>query len=241
MGQATQQRAVKVESIGKSALAAALGWSRPTLDQRLATDSHFPVVERGDRGGGWAFDLSKVRAYLAGPPVLSRGPAWYVVVAVSGQERLARVHLERQGFEVYLPMRLHLDRNGDLVAKPFLPRHMFVRMDLLATLWRPIISTIGVRKILLSGDHPMWIDDKLIDRMKDQEEGGFIKVGDRDNAPIACRFDPGQKVRVKSGPFEKLEGAFFEPIDENRVAILLSICGRDSRVILDPEQLTEST
>lgn len=51
--------------IGKAALCEALGWTRPKLDRRLDSDEKFPIAQRGTRAGGWAFDLSAVRAYLA--------------------------------------------------------------------------------------------------------------------------------------------------------------------------------
>lgn len=52
--------------IGKAALCEALGWTRPKLDRRLDSDENFPIAQRGTRAGGWAFDLSAVRAYLGG-------------------------------------------------------------------------------------------------------------------------------------------------------------------------------
>ena len=59
---------VTPEPIGKAALCAALGWTRPRLDRRLDSDGNFPVAKRGTRAGGWEFDLAAVRAYLAGEP-----------------------------------------------------------------------------------------------------------------------------------------------------------------------------
>lgn len=53
-------------AIGKKELALALGWSRPKLDRRLSVDPNFPVETRGDQAGGWAFNLSRVTAYLQG-------------------------------------------------------------------------------------------------------------------------------------------------------------------------------
>ncbi|MBR8234614.1 hypothetical protein K6W26_23090 [Burkholderia sp. AU42008] len=61
---------VTPEPIGKAALCAALGWTRPRLDRRLDGDGNFPVAKRGTRAGGWEFDLVAVRAYLAGEPTI---------------------------------------------------------------------------------------------------------------------------------------------------------------------------
>jgi transcriptional antiterminator RfaH len=167
------------------------------------------------------------------------GPAWYVVCAQAGRERTAREHLERQRYEVYLPMRLHLDRKGELVARPFFPRFMFVRLDLLAQPWRPILSTVGVRSMMMSGDHPMWIKAKHIDRLKAQEEGGFIKLCERPQ--MVERFKEGQAVRLSGFGLDMLEATFSEPVDEARVAILVSLFGRDSRVVVDRDQITQCT
>jgi hypothetical protein len=68
----------------------------------------------------------------------SEKKAWIVVSCRQGQEVRARVELERQGFEVYLPMRLVSIRrpgrqaNGarDLLARPFLPGYLFCRVGL---------------------------------------------------------------------------------------------------------------
>jgi len=63
------------QHVGKSALCRLLGWSRPTLDLRLETDSRFPVLQRGVRGGGWRFDAAAVLAYLSGDREGVHGPA----------------------------------------------------------------------------------------------------------------------------------------------------------------------
>jgi phage terminase Nu1 subunit (DNA packaging protein) len=50
--------------VGKKQLCEILGWSRPTLDSRIARDRLFPVVSHGGKGGGWEFDVATVKAYL---------------------------------------------------------------------------------------------------------------------------------------------------------------------------------
>lgn len=61
--------------VGKKELCAALNWARTRLDRRLNSDSAFPVVTRGDRSGGWQFDLGAVLAYLDAPKPASRAAA----------------------------------------------------------------------------------------------------------------------------------------------------------------------
>jgi phage terminase Nu1 subunit (DNA packaging protein) len=74
----TPPRYTPAATIGKAALAEALGWTRPKLDRRLESDARFPVVTRGTKAGGWEFDLAAVRTYLdpeappASPPRSAR-------------------------------------------------------------------------------------------------------------------------------------------------------------------------
>lgn len=56
------------QALSKTGLCTLLGWTRPTLDLRLATDPAFPVLKAGSKGGGWKFDGPAVVAYLAGAP-----------------------------------------------------------------------------------------------------------------------------------------------------------------------------
>ncbi|QTO19586.1 hypothetical protein [Burkholderia seminalis] len=52
------------EIVGKKALCARLGWSRPALDRRLQRDASFPVLHCGKQGEPWRFDLPAVIAHL---------------------------------------------------------------------------------------------------------------------------------------------------------------------------------
>lgn len=61
-------------TIGKAALCAALGWTRPRLDRRLESDGSFPVAKRGTRAGGWEFDLAVVLTYLGIEPSVAAHP-----------------------------------------------------------------------------------------------------------------------------------------------------------------------
>lgn len=50
--------------VGKKALCAHLGWSRPALDRRLRWDKNFPLLHCGKPGEAWRFDLHAVVAHV---------------------------------------------------------------------------------------------------------------------------------------------------------------------------------
>lgn len=171
----------------------------------------------------------------------TQGPlVWVVVVSKPGQERRAARELQQQAaefgeaFEVYLPMKLSMNRRRELVASPFFPRYLFARMDLRLSSWKKIWATYGVSGLLGgSADRPFGLADWVIERLRAQEDAGFIRMGLEADA-AACGFGGGDMVRVAGGV---LEGVFLERVDEKRAAILVSLLGRDSRVTVDLAKL----
>ena len=158
---------------------------------------------------------------------------WVVVVTKPGQERRARRELDQQGFETYLPMRLTTNRRTqELVAMPFFPRYMFAKVSLEIGAWKKIWYTVGVHGLLGCADRPIGVKDVLVDRIRAQEEAGYIKIGLEAEGP---RFERGEKV-VTLDEFG-FEGVFHERVDEKRALILVSFLGRDSRFTVDLRKL----
>lgn len=75
-------KAEQAEVFGKAELCARLGWSRPRLDRRLESDANFPVMKRGNRQGGWEFDIDAIVAYLDGAVLEQKAAAVPAPVAV---------------------------------------------------------------------------------------------------------------------------------------------------------------
>lgn len=175
-----------------------------------------------------------VAAAKPAAPVLTvvepvRAPRWHVVMTKPQAERVAKQHLENQGFEVYLPwaMSEETDRFGHpkLSVRPLFARYLFVRFDPTFDRWRCIFSTIGVDKMLMAGERPAYFPDRDLDVIRLREENGFIKLGAEAEA---CRFERGQAVRVV-GAKADIDAVFLEPVDRNRAAILVTLLGRESR------------
>jgi transcriptional antiterminator RfaH len=156
---------------------------------------------------------------------------WYAVLTQPHAEAKALAHLNRQGFEGYLPRFMKRRRHAgktDYVAKALFPSYLFVTMDLGAQRWRSVNSTVGVRKLVCNGDTPATVDPRIIERLRSQQdENGFIKL---DSGP---RFAAGDTVRVTEGAFSELFGIYEGMGDSQRVAILLDLLGRKVRVNID--------
>jgi transcriptional antiterminator RfaH len=160
---------------------------------------------------------------------------WFVVQTQPRAEMKARRHLINQGFTVYLPVyrrRLRHARRNTIAMRPLFPGYLFVHLDPAQQRWRSINGTIGVRQILSGGDAPRFVPDRIIDEIRAREdESGAVKL-------LPPTFSPGQAVRLVDGPLADVSGLFEEVRDESRIVLLLSLLGRQVRVVAPAAQIT---
>jgi transcriptional antiterminator RfaH len=156
--------------------------------------------------------------------------SWYVVETHPCAEAKAEAHLRRQGFQTYLPryrkQRRHARRCEDVLA-PLFPRYLFVAMDTARQRWRAVQSTLGVTRLVTFGASPAPMRDNVITEIRSREaEDGLIRFTPQSG------FVQGEVVRVANGPLESHMGFFDSITDSERVAVLLDILGRKTRVVL---------
>ena len=167
--------------------------------------------------------------------MIPSGQQWYVVRTHPHAEGKAVAHLQRQGFEVYLPRyakRRRHARRVDIAASPLFPRYMFVAIDLLQQRWRAIRSTVGVTNLVYSGDEPAPVAGDVISRLKQREDSaGFVQLD------LAPRFSAGDAVRVVGGAFSDCLGLFESMTDSERVLVLLDLLGRKVRVTMNMDTI----
>lgn len=155
------------------------------------------------------------------------GPAkacWYVACTHAGREKLAKLRLEQQGFETYLPMRSGGVVKGVPTVRPFLAGYIFVAVDLDKPGWRAINSTIGVSRLLCVGDRPRQVPAALVEKIKAREVYGLVRLNDPAEAKATVEFKHGQKVKVSGLDIEVI----FDAVDANRTRALVSLLGSNS-------------
>jgi transcriptional antiterminator RfaH len=156
---------------------------------------------------------------------------WYVAQTHPHAEVKASWHLERQGFQTYLPRYLKKRRHArrtETVTTPLFPRYLFVAVDMTSQRWLSIRSTIGVTRMVCDGDRPAAVPVSVFEALKRREDAsGLIRL---DEKP---RFVPGDKVCVLDGAFQDCLGLYEGMSNNERVTILLDLLGRKVRVNLD--------
>lgn len=154
---------------------------------------------------------------------------WYVIHTRPHAENRALDHLERQGFHAYLPRfattRRHA-RKVETVARPLFPRYMFIDLDLQAARWRTVLSTAGVAGLVMAAGQPSPVPDGIVENIQAREDAtGLIAIGNT--------WQPGQKIRITSGPFSTVDAIFDGLDDQQRVVVLFDLMGRNIRIQLD--------
>lgn len=152
---------------------------------------------------------------------------WYVVRSQPHAERRARENLERQGFDVWLPLcrrRRRHARKMEVVLRPLFPRYLFASIDLETTPWRAMLSTFGVAGVIQGPQGPVPVPESVIEGLRARaDHEGVLELG-----PTA--YEAGTKVRITAGPLADIEGIVQARTDAERVAILLTLMGRAVRV-----------
>ncbi len=156
---------------------------------------------------------------------------WYGIRTRPNHEKTAAAILEAKGFEQYLPLyrsrRKWSDRTVE-TSLPLFPGYVFCRFD--ARFRTPIVSTPGVVSIIGFGGMPIAIPEHEIQAVENVLRSGL--------ATEPCPFiREGQRIRVKSGPLQGLEGILMEKKSECRVVVSVEMLQRSVSVEVDPDSI----
>ena len=116
-------------------------------------------------------------------------------------------------------------------TEPMFPRYLFVALDTETDNWAPIRSTIGVSNLVRFGMRPAQVPNELIALLMQREDADGVQT-----APNR-EFEPGQAVRVHSGPLKDYQGIFLARNSNERVLVLLEILGKESKLSLNANQI----
>ncbi|MGC3873020.1 transcription/translation regulatory transformer protein RfaH [Halomonas sp. GXIMD04776] len=161
-------------------------------------------------------------------------PRWYLIHCKGGESFRAAENLNNQGYEVFHPvLQVQKKRRGKLhwLDEPLFPYYLFIRLDRLASNWRPIRSTRGVLKLVGFGDEPLPVNDELIVTLRKSAQA----KADASNGNIY--FRAGETVEITDGPFRALQAVFESQKGEERAIVLLNMLHNQQRLEMPVSQL----
>ena len=147
---------------------------------------------------------------------------WYAVQTQLNRENLAVSHLERQGFDVWLPRIERIIRHARQtrrVRRPLFPGYLFINLDLETARWRSINGTVGVSQIVSFGQVPSVVDAAFVTALKATENMDGLVEADHYDLKL------GQDVEILSGPMVGKIGKLLRLDPGNRVTVLLQMLG----------------
>ena len=176
---------------------------------------------------------------------------WYVVRAVSGQEKKAKAYLEneimRQGLTEYVPQvlipaeKVYEMRNGKkrVRERNFFPGYVLVHADLShGEAEHIIISTPGVIGFLGANEgaavrKPVPLRMSEVNRIL-----GTVDEAEEQEEVLDSPFIVGETVKVMDGPFNGFSGTVEEVFEERKkLNVMVKIFGRNTPVELNYVQV----
>ena len=171
---------------------------------------------------------------------------WYIVHAYSNFEKKVaesiREQAKVQGLEenfsdILVPTEDVVEiRRGRKVnsERKFFPGYVLVKMEMTDEAYHLLKNTPKVTGFLGSGNKPMPVSEKEVQRIV-----GAIEEGVERPKPT-IQFEIGEQVRVTDGPFASFNGSV-EQVDEERtrLRVTVSIFGRATPVELEYGQVAK--
>lgn len=160
---------------------------------------------------------------------------WLAVHTKPRAESTAALHLERQGFSVFLPrLKQRKRRSGrwQVVVGPLFPRYLFIQVSLGEADLGALRSTRGVVDLVRFGQALVPVDERIVDALQSHQQAseGAAVLAD-------TPYRPGDRIEILDGPFAGLSGIYRISRDRDRVELLLDLLGRNSAVAIERESL----
>lgn len=160
------------------------------------------------------------------------GRQWFVISTKVRREYFAQEQLMSRSVETFLPRIVEPSRvRGKMAITPLFPGYLFLHIDL-EQQYFDVVWTPGVRKFVAFGALPCPVDREVIDFL-------YTRTGDEGILRLERVFYPGERITIRSGPFEGLVGIIERPVcARGRVRVLMELLRRQTRVDV-PQEIVE--
>ena len=147
--------------------------------------------------------------------------SWHVVQTKPRQELRAKENLQRQGFEVFMPLlEVEKIRHGKIqqVTEPLFKSYLFVQFDAQNSPWHTARYTLGVKQLLSFGGKLATVPATLIDTLKNNP---------RQQLQI---YTAGDVLQVESGPLKGFEVIYQMTNGDDRALVLIELMNKTHAV-----------
>jgi transcriptional antiterminator RfaH len=161
------------------------------------------------------------------------GLRWYAIQTKVNREKEVEKRLRDLQLEVFLPWMRARRRIGSRfhwVLAPLFPGYVFCRLDMVLS-GKAARYSPGVKDFLTFGSRIAEVSENILEALRERCPGGVAEID-----PVNAK--PGDRVKINEGPFSGLEAIFEQKLrGSERVAVLLDILGRQTRIVLPRETI----
>jgi transcriptional antiterminator RfaH len=166
---------------------------------------------------------------------IEAGLKWYAIRTKPNREKEVEKRLSALNLAVFLPWmrtRRRIGTRFHWVLVPLFPGYLFCRLDIVIS-GKAARYSPGVKDFLTFGNRVAEIGSDIIQGLRERCPDGVAHI-----EPVTAK--PGDTVRINEGPFSGLEAVFEQSLKgSERVAVLLEILGRQTRLVLPGETIAK--
>ena len=164
------------------------------------------------------------------------GLRWYAIRTKVNREKDVERRLRDLNIEVFMPWMRARRRVGSRfhwVLAPLFPGYVFCHLDMVVS-GKAARYSPGVKDFLTFGSRIAEVGESIIQALRERCPGGVAEID-----PVNAKT--GDVVRINEGPFSGLEAIFERKLKgSERVAVLLEILGRQTRIVLPSETISKA-
>jgi transcriptional antiterminator RfaH len=161
------------------------------------------------------------------------GLRWYAVLTKPRKESMVEMRLRALNVEVFLPWircRRRIGSRYHWVLIPLFPGYLFCRLDLILA-GKITRYTPGVKDFVKFGNRIAEVGVEVIQKLKERCPTGIAQIQSQ-------IYRVGDPIRIREGPLSGLEAIFEREMGgSERVAVLLELLGRRTRLVLSSEMI----
>ena len=151
---------------------------------------------------------------------------WFILQLKANSHNYAAKNLNRQGFEIFLPLHETTSRKASRFVKttqPLFPGYMFISFDRTKSEWRKINNTYGVLRLVTFNSILKSIPAAFINNLvKRYDLSGKL-------LPIK-KLEKGDQVEVLNGPFVNFIATIEKYETDQRIWVLIDLMGRKAKI-----------
>lgn len=155
---------------------------------------------------------------------------WSAVRLQLHREQLALNELARAGFETYCPrvrQRRYVHGRKIETTPLLFPGYAFV---LIVLQWHAARFAPGVVGLIMDGEKPARVPDRVIDELKGRERHGLVVLPEKPRLDPRAGFQVNERLRVQAGSLRGLFGLYAGMAPRDRVKVLMDLFGGKQEV-----------